>query len=255
MCALSFSPNIPNKIGEGIEVSGKNTLIKTDYYWKWRVAIADEPIDGTVDGKKMFCVRVDNAGSNPDIMIGFTPVETFDSNKDASFGGDGFDGCGIRLNNGYLFYPVKAQHNIIAQEISKKAKEIIVILTISNNGSKKEIRFLCDGNESKSSDVSEHLKEDRLFPAICLSERKQQVTTILLDQIKKRTPAVKKLLCEEISSVVEVETKKENTKEKKVKQVATKKTKKETKPKTTKATKKKEENKNNKNEKKPKSKK
>ncbi len=124
-----------------------------------------------------------------------------------------------------------------------------------------------------------------MFPAISLLCENQQITTIPIDQIKKRTPEIKNLIKEyqqqqnnvegrelkqakndllkqneemmsdffmqfeqqtNASDVVEVETKRENKKEKKVKQLATKKTKKETKPKTTKATKKKEEKKNNK---------
>ncbi len=85
-----------------------------------------------------------------------------------------------------------------------------------------------------------------MFPAICLRDKNQQITTIPLEQIEVRTPEIERLLHEENNSLVQVETKKENTKEKKVKQVATKKTKKETKPKTTKATKKREDNKNKK---------
>ncbi len=188
-------------------------------------------------------------------MIGFTPLQTFDSN--AFFGNNGFTGCGICLADGNLWYSVDKHHKIIDFKISQKAKEIIVILTISNNGTKKEIRFLVDGNESKSSDVSKSLKGDRLFPAIILYQQNQQITTIPIDEIKTRTPKIESLLCEGNNSIVEVETKKENTKEKKFKKVATKKTKKETKPKTTKATKKKEEEKikNNKNVKKTKAKK
>ncbi len=68
----------------------------------------------------------------------------------------------------------------------------------------------------------------------------------------KKQKKMKQVLCGGNSSLVEVETKKENKKEKNVKQVATKKTKKETKPKTTKATKKKEETKNYSKEKKTK---
>jgi hypothetical protein len=293
MYAPSFSKNSPNKIGKGINVSGKNTLIKTEMIF-WRVAIADDPIDAKIDGKKMFCVRVDNSSRYPYIMIGFTPMETFDSKKDAYFGDNGLTGAGLSLDFGSLSYPVENDHNIIDKEISFSAKEIIVILTISNNGTKKEIRFLCDGKQSKSSDVSEILKEDFLFPAICLGNIYLEVTTIPIDEIKKRTPEIKSLIKEyqeqqnnvegrevkqarnkllkeneemmsvffnqleqqaNASDVVEVETKKENTKEKKTKQVATKKTKKETEPKTTKATKKKEEAKNNKKEKKTKAKK
>jgi hypothetical protein len=196
MSAFSFSPNIPNKIGNGIDVSGKNTLMKTVEDWKWPFAIADEPIDAKVDGKKMFCVRVDKPGAYPNVMIGFTPDETFDSEKQANFSYKDFGGCGIYLFDGNLCYPVKKDHNIIDREISQKAKEIIVILTISNNGTKKEIRFLCDGKESKSSDVSEILSEDRLFPAICLSRCNQQITTIPIDEIKTRTPEIENLIKE-----------------------------------------------------------
>jgi hypothetical protein len=195
MSLPSFSKDTPNKIGKGINVSGKNTLIKTEENGH-RAAIADEPIDATVDGKKMFCVRVDNAGSDSSIMFGFTAMETFDSNKNASFSDDGFTGCGIHLYFGTLCYPVNKWNNIIDSGISEKAKEIIVILTISDNGKKKEIRFLCDGKESKTTDVSEILKGDVVFPAICLCDQKQQVTTIPIDQIKTRTPEIENLIKE-----------------------------------------------------------
>jgi hypothetical protein len=196
MSALTFSPNIPNKIGDGIAVAGKNTLIMmTDE--EWRAAIADEPIDAKIDGKKYFCVRVGNSGSKSLMLIGFTPMETFDSTEEASFGNEeGFTGCGIGLRGGNLYYPVDKGHNIIDYKISEEATEVIVILTISNNGAKKEIRFLCDGNESNSSDVSEHLNGDFLFPAICLFSLGQHITTIPIDQIIRRTREIDNLIKE-----------------------------------------------------------
>jgi hypothetical protein len=190
----SFSQDTPNKIGEGIRVSGKNTLVRTGN--GWRAAIADEPIDAKVNGKKMFCVRVDNAGAMPHIMIGFTPLKTFDSQSQAAFGHWGFTGCGLFSFDGSLCYPVEKCHNIINEEISNTAREIIVILTISNNGKKKEIRFLCDGTETKSTDVSETLNEDFSFPAIVLWKKAQQVTAIPIDEIKTRTPEIKNLIKE-----------------------------------------------------------
>ncbi len=99
--------------------------------------------------------------------------------------------------SGDLCYPVGKSHSIIDREISKKAKELIVILTISNNGAKKEIRFLCDGKESKSSDVTAILKGDRLFPAICMGGANRQVTTIPIDQIKIRTAEIENLIKEQ----------------------------------------------------------
>jgi hypothetical protein len=162
MSAPPFSKDSPNKIGNFINVSGRNTLIKAEDE-TCRVAIADEPIDTKVDGKKFFCARVDKAGSDSSMMFGFTQMETFDSMEEVFFGRNGFTGCGFFLCRGTLCYPVNKDHNIIAGKTSKKAKEIIVILTISNNGKKKEIQFLCDGNETKCSDISEHLNGDLLF--------------------------------------------------------------------------------------------
>jgi hypothetical protein len=262
----SFSKETPNKVGNEIEVSGENTLIKTRCCVATflrcgsaasSVAIADKPIDATINGKKIFCVRVDNAGVHPDIMIGFTPLKKFDSKTKAFFGYNGFKGCGLNLLTGKLFFPGTTNgfpyRNVIKQKISDKAKEIIVILTTSNNGTKKEIRFLCDGKESKSAAASNHLRGEKIYPAFCLHHQNQQVTTIPIQEITKRTPAVEVLLRE--AALVHVERAKRGTKEKKVKQAAMKKTKKETKQKTTKATKKKEEMKNIKKEKKTEAKK
>jgi hypothetical protein len=183
----------------------------------------------------------------PHIMIDFTPMETFDSTREAHFGRNGFTGCGMFLRDGDLYHPVNTCHNIIDGTISRKAKEIIVILTTSNNGKKKEIRFLDElikeyRQQRKNNDSIEEVNHARKK----VLKQNEKMMYDFFKQFEQQTNA---------SDVVEVESKKENTKEKKVKQVATKKTKKETKPKTTKATKKKEETKNNKKEKKTKAKK
>jgi hypothetical protein len=190
----SFSENIPNKIGHSIKVSGKRTLIPSEY--RQRVAIADEPFDTKVDGKKMFCVRVDNTESSTYIMMGFTPMETFDSNSSAYFGFSLFLGVGINSNSGHLQYPVSNDHSIIDTEISQKAKEIVAILTVSENRRRKDLRFLCDGKESKSTDVSEYLKGDRCFAAICVSSPTRYVTAISIDQIQTRTTEIENLILE-----------------------------------------------------------
>ncbi len=187
----TFNKKIPNKIGNGIDVFGKNTLKRTDN--GWRAAIADKSIESKVDGKHIFCVRIDNPGKSSHIKIGFTPLETFDSTKEALFGWDGFGGISIFLHNGDFCSSANFD-KIIDAEISRKAKEIISILTI--NGTKKEIRFLCDGNESKTTDVSQHVNKNKLFPAICLRDRNQQVTTIPIDEIKTRTPEIENLIKE-----------------------------------------------------------
>jgi hypothetical protein len=190
----TFNKNTLNKIGNSINVSGKNTLVSTEEVF--RVAIAEESIDANVDGKHLFCALFDNVGTDLVMMFGFTLMETFDSTNSAHFGSKGLTGAGMDSLSGNLCYPVHKNHNIIHDKISQNAKEIISILTISNNGKKKEIRFLVDGKESKSSDVSEYLNGDLLFPAICPYDANQQVTTIPIDQIKKRTPEIENLIKE-----------------------------------------------------------
>ncbi len=138
----TFSNETPNKIGNGIEVLGKNTLMNTNTDLELRVAIADEPINAKVDGKKIFCVSVQSSREEQRfgfMMIGLTTVETFDSTLQARFEG-GLSGVGLGLCWGHFFDPEK-QTNIINRDFSMKANEIIVILTVSNNGEKKEIRF------------------------------------------------------------------------------------------------------------------
>ncbi len=193
MALPPFSKHMPNKISDFINVSEKNTLIMAGN-GTFRVAIGNEPIFANMGGNNMFCFRVDHAGAGSNIMIGFTPMRTFDSTKEAFFGcKEGFTGCGLCLSDGNLHYPGSNGHKIIDKEISFNAKEIIVILTIGYNGATKGIRFLCDGKESKSTDVSEILKGDRISPAICLADKDQQVTEISFEEIETRTPAVENL--------------------------------------------------------------
>jgi hypothetical protein len=72
----SFSYDVPSKIGEGIEVSGQNTVIKTEYHGHAPGAIADESIDATVDGTTIFCVRAECPGVQ--MMVGYTTMASFD---------------------------------------------------------------------------------------------------------------------------------------------------------------------------------
>ncbi len=241
----SFSKKTPKKISKTIDVSGQKTVIKTKGFADWSAAIADELIDAKLDGQTVLCVRVDNMGAMANVMIGFTPMETFDSSKKAHFGWNGFTGAGLLCLDGFV-YPV-TRERIIDREISEKATEIIAILTTIENGKKKEIRFICDGVASEPSVVSEHLEGDCVWPVICLCFQSQQVTAIPIGQIEIRTPAVENLI-KEFQSQENVEIKKENEKEKKAQQVATKKSKKESEN-TTVATKKKDETKNGKEKK------
>jgi hypothetical protein len=205
----SFCENTLNK-RSGIEVLNGNTLFSRSVATFApgnivRGAIADDPIDAKADGKKIFCARVDmleksiaakmacraNEHRNSELIIGLTPLEVFDASNENCFAV-----CGLNKNSGFFHLPRERYHKIIDMETVQAAQEIVVILNISNNGEKKEIRFLCDGSESKTEDVSEYLKGDLLFPAFILAARNQQITTISIDQIQKRTPEIDELINE-----------------------------------------------------------
>jgi hypothetical protein len=134
----SFSMNTPNKIGDGIDVPAANSLKRTLDGTRYRVAIANEAIDAKIDAKKVLCLRVDNL-IDARIHIGFTLTETFDSNAEGYFGLENFTGAGLNLSSGNLTFPIQNTSKIMNEDLSKTAKEIIVILTISNNGAKKEV--------------------------------------------------------------------------------------------------------------------
>jgi hypothetical protein len=175
-----FSKNTPNKISTRINTLGENTLKTTEDATGYCVAIADEPIDAKVDGKTFFCVRVENLIF--DLMCGFTPMEKFDSDTYTFFAPNTLSGCGLAIHDG-LFYNGIYQPSSINMDPSacSRATEIIVILTISDKGKQKEIRFLCDGKESDSADGSEHLNGDFLFPVVILSCGNAQIKTITVD--------------------------------------------------------------------------
>jgi hypothetical protein len=90
--------------------------------------------------------------------------------------------------------------SVIDENISNHAEEIIVILTISNNGARREIQFIVDGTSSQSLDVTQHLVGAFVYPATCLCYVTDQVTVTPLDQLRNRTGDAAALIdeCEEI---------------------------------------------------------
>jgi hypothetical protein len=194
----TFTKSTQNKISESIDVLGKNTLIKMKDD-EWRIALADEPIDAKVDGKQIVAVRID-AGEAGSTMIGFTCLEMIDSSRDRCFGYRGRDGivpgCGISLIDGSLECQYGTCEGVIDSNISNDAKEIVVVLTISEMGAKRMIQFIVDGTPTRPEDVSENLEGEVLRFAICLYQSQQQVTTIPIDQVQKRTRYIESLILE-----------------------------------------------------------
>jgi hypothetical protein len=187
----TFNKNIKNKISDDIEVSGKNTLIKKrDELLRisWSPAIAEVGFSSSVDGERVVCLRVQ--GFFPWIRIGFTSNETFDLKSCLA-------GFSLDLFYGRLQSTSEASPSIlgvIAPYESYDSQEIILILKTSDNGRKKEIRFLyrrgTTVHTTGAYNVSSCLPGDECFLAIWFSNYNVQITTITIEEIEIRNPEI-----------------------------------------------------------------
>src|SRR3989338_7157968 len=79
----------------------------------------------------------------------------------------------------------------------KKRKKSSPSFTISNNGTKKEVQWIVDGNEGAVLDCTNEKKGfgngDIFIPCVSLGARGQQVTTIPFDQVTSRSPKIEQL--------------------------------------------------------------
>src|SRR3989338_8172453 len=190
-----FDSNILNKINQNVEVTSKNVLSIKEAS-DWYSAIATNGFPSKKDGVYVYVTRIDNIG-NASLNVGFTDMATYDSTKD---GAPGHKFSGTSLNcftgnrwPGYVNY-------LLSINITRKAKEIISILTISNNGTKKAVQWIVDGNEGLVVECTNEEKGfgngDEIFPCVSFGAKGQQVTMIPLDQGKSRSPKIDQLMQE-----------------------------------------------------------
>ena len=82
----------------------------------------------------------------------------------------------------------------LSSGITKKAKEIISILIISNNGRKKEVQWIVDGSEGPIHDVSYDFETaNEMFPSISFCSQHDHLRMIPLDQVKSTSPKIEQL--------------------------------------------------------------
>src|SRR3989338_8169708 len=174
-----FDKNVPNKIYQEIEVKSKNTLSLKSR--EWTSVIASNGFPSKKDGVYVYVTKVDNGGDGS-LCIGFTDMATFDSTKYGS-PGDGLSGTSLSCGCGQRF----PGGDDYLSSMTDEAKEIISILTISKNGTKKEVQWIVDGNECPVVDCTNAEKGfgngDEIFPCITFAFSGQQVTMIPFDQI------------------------------------------------------------------------
>src|SRR3989338_2100903 len=194
-----FDDKMPNKINNNVSVESKNSLSVTSAPLPLP-AIATNGFPLNKDGVYVYVTRIDNIGSGH-LFVGFTDKATYDSTKSGAPGdewaGHGFSGTSLFCFYGKR-YPGRVHY--LDRNITADSKEIISILTISNNGTKKEVQWIVDGNEGPVQDCMNDKKGfgngDEIFPCLSLRSDDQQVTTIPFDQVKSRSPKIEQLLKE-----------------------------------------------------------
>jgi hypothetical protein len=170
----------------GVTASDKHTLTH-NVASQPRKTTANESIPTNVDGVHVCAfqlTRASAAASNE--MFGITTAQSTSSWL--------VDGIALYVVNGSQ-YP--SGGNIIGANISTVAKEIVVVFTVSNNGAKKEIKFIVDGNSSTTQDVTANFNNAaQVFSAVVTYEINNKITSISFSQLVTRTGEIATLMKE-----------------------------------------------------------
>lgn len=129
-----------NKINDRITVVSPHVLEiqKTQEYHS---AIATSGFPADRDGTYVFATKILAIGSGA-MMIGFTDKSLFDAATYGFPGWNGLTGTALGCYAGQV-YPRRIEY--VAASGTRQAKEVVSILVISNNGSKKEVQWVVDG--------------------------------------------------------------------------------------------------------------
>ena len=183
-----FDKNVPNKIYQEIEVKSKNTLSLKSR--EWTSVIASNGFPSKKDGVYVYVTRIDES-ENGVLTLGFTDSATYDSMTDVFP-----DGTSLYCSGGFRF---PGRIDYLPEDITAEAKEIISILIISNDGAKKEVQWIVDGNEGPVHDCTTEKNGfgngREIFPCVSFASA-GQVTTIPFDQVKSRSPKIDQLMQE-----------------------------------------------------------
>src|SRR3989338_39386 len=171
----SFNKNAANKINVCIGVVSEHVLLHHGPFGT-HPAIAARGFPSDRDGTYVFVTHIGEIINDaPVITIGFTSTATHDSTKQG-FPGFGMNGIGLYLEKGTIWGGNGVDDKFWYQPylngmITRRAKEIISILTISNNGTKKFVQFIVDGNEGPVHECDKkHFENggEEIFPVVTL---------------------------------------------------------------------------------------
>src|SRR3989338_8285931 len=179
-----FDNSIPNKINQDVEVKSKNKLSTSSD--GWHSAIATNGFSSKKDGAYVYVTRVDDIGDGY-LMVGFTDTATYDSTQGGT-PGDEFSGTSLYCYWGTRYPDEEVEY--LPSDITCQASEVISILIISNNGAKKEVQWIVDGEEGPVVDCTNEKNGlgngKEIFPSVSFAYAGQQVTMIPFDQVKSR---------------------------------------------------------------------
>ena len=199
----SFNKNIPDKINNNIDVVSEHMLINKTHDLSAHPAIATRGFPANRDGTYVFVTYIEKIMNTPYIRIGFTSTAAHDSAKEGR-PGYGMNGICLNLNTRSLWGgngvdDTQWQQKYLDRNIAKKAKEIISILKISNNGATKSVQFIVDGNEGPVHECArEHFENggNEIFLVVTLYHKDQKLEFISFDKVKSRSPTIDALMKE-----------------------------------------------------------
>lgn len=188
----NFDASVKNKVSDFVKVLTPTSLYLGNCKSYYRPAISTTGFRSNVDGTYVFAVKINDITKDSHMFFGFTDVA---DSASCGYAGNGLSGTSLCCFNG-VRSPGDDTFLYLSWAITEKANEIISILIISNNGCKKEILWIVDGNDGPVQDCTKDFGNGgEIFPCASFGgSTEQYVEFVAFDQIKTRSPLMGKLL-------------------------------------------------------------
>lgn len=208
----SFTKREKDKVNTKIDLPSEHFLVSRGTRCSVP-AISSRLTSTTTDGTHIFVAYLEAILSSATttrsedkayIYIGFTSTKNYDSEANDMYpGARGLNGSGLFISDGRLFGGDGTQWSkeYFPSEITRNSKEIIAILTVSENGTRRSIQFVADGNEGpvvelKRSDFENRYGSDEIFAVVNFRDRDQKIQIIPFHEVKSRSSKIDQLMRE-----------------------------------------------------------
>ncbi len=186
-CRMAISITTPSK---------HEILISEDPNNAWSPVYCNhEGFSSRRDGTIVFAAKCDpvSAASPHSVIVGFSSYD----GKGNSPTNIGQENTALWDNEGIIWEAngkTCQTFDYLSSE-TRQSKEVVCILTISNNGATKSVQFIVDGNEGAVLDCESETFDpvDKLFPVVKLWNKGDRVTMIPFNEVKSRSPRIDEL--------------------------------------------------------------